>query len=217
MTGDQADLLKRIKTLLPGGWFGTSPVLDGVLSGVAKLLSDAYAFIAYARLQTRVRTATGGFLDLIARDFFGTGLSRKAGEPEAGFRARILAGLFAERGTRRGVTRALELLTGRTPVIFEPARPADTGGYGVACGYGVAGAYGSLLLPYQAFVTAYRPLGQGIPNVAGYGLPPGGYGTPSGSEYAGLSQVIGQVKDSDIYAAIDAAMPAGTTAWTRIV
>lgn len=217
MAGDRADLLGRLKSLLPGGWFGTSPALDGAASGSAKLLSDAYSLVQYARSQARVGTATGGFLDLAARDFFGTGLARRPGEADPALRARILAQLFAEKGTRRGVTKALEALTGRTPLIFEPARPADTGGYGVGCGYGVAGGYGSLLLPYQAFVTAYRPSGQGIPNVAGYGGPPGGYGTPSGSEYASLGQVVGRVTDADIYAAVDAAALAGTVLWTRLV
>ncbi len=217
MVGDRPDLLARLRSLLPGGWFASpAPALDGVLSGFAKLLSDAYGLIQYARSQARIRTATGGFLDLVALDYFGAALSRRPGENDAALRARVLANLFAEKATRRGVIKALEALTGRTPVIFEPARPADTGGYGVACGYGVAGGYGSLLLPFQAFVTAYRPAGQGIPNVAGYGGAPGGYGSP-GSEYASLSQVVGQVLDSDIFQAVSDSAPVGTVLWTKIL
>ena len=185
--------------MLPNGWFGSAtPVLDAVLSGIAAALAGVYTLAAYARLQTRISTATDGFLDLISQDFFGGTLPRRMRESDAAFRARILAELLAEKGTRRGMIRALTALTGRAPIIFEPARPADTGGYNVGgCGYGVAGGYGSTRLPTQAFVIAYRPLGQGIPNLGGYGSSPWA-GTASGGQlaYASLSQVQGAVTDS---------------------
>ena len=211
-------VLARLKSLLPGGWFADpTPVADGVLSGFAALFTSANDFISFARLQTRLRTATGGFLDLAALDYFGGGLARRAGETDAPYRARLLAQLFLEKATRRGLSRALETLTGRAPVIFEPARPADTGGYGVACGYGAAGGYGSLLMPYQALVTAYRPAGQGVPLVAGYGSSTGGYSTPSRASYASIGQVTGPVTDASILALIDSVMPAATVAWSRIL
>ena len=192
-------------------------MLDALLHAISTLFADAYAFIRYARTQARIKTATGGFLDLIALDFFDP-LRRGPNETDASLRRRILVQLFLEKGTRYGLVRALELLTGRTPVVFEPARPADTGAYGTnTLGYGAAGGYGSLLLPHQAFVTAYRPIGQGIPGVAGYGNPQGGYSTFSRSSYASLGDVVGAVTDASIYAAIDAVMPVGTVAWTRIV
>jgi hypothetical protein len=218
MTGDQSDLLTRLKALLPGGWFrDATPVLDGFLNGIAWALSQAHALAAYARLQTRILTATDGFLDLISFDFFGATLPRRALESDAAFRARILAELLLEKGTRKGLIRVLEILTGRTPWVFEPGRPADTGGYNsTAMGYGVAGGYGSLACPFQAFVVAYRPTGQGIPNVGGYGSTVGAYGTPSQLEYANPSLIRGAVTDADIYAAIDSVKPAGTILWTRI-
>ena len=218
-TGDQADFVARIKAVLPGGWFrDDTPTLDAVLNGIAWALAQAYALAAYARLQTRISTATDGFLDLISFDYFGNALPRKSGENDDSFRPRILAQLFLERGTRRGLIRTLEILTGRTPKVFEPARPADTGGYNTnSCGYGLAGGYGSLLVPYQAFVTAYRPTGQGIPYIAGYNSPEGAYNTASQTEYANQSLIQGAVTDADIYAAIDAAKPAGTTIWTNII
>ncbi|QEL14797.1 hypothetical protein [Limnoglobus roseus] len=217
-TGDQADFISRIKAVLPGGWFrGATPVLDAVLAGIGAALSGVYSLAAYARLQTRIATATEGFLDLISFDYFGQSLPRKVQEPDTSFRARIIAALFPEKATRRGLIRALESLTGRTPVVFEPRRPADTGGYGIGgVGYGVGGGYGALNLPYQAFVTAFRPAGQGIPYVSGYGSTVGGYTTPSRLTYASLSQVQGSVTDKDIFAAVDAVMPAGTLAWTQI-
>lgn len=216
--GDQTDILKRIKGLLPFRWFPDStPVLDALLSGPAWALANIYALIQYARLQTRIATATDGFLDLIAYDFFGNTLLRRIQEPDAPFRARILATLLREKATRKGMNDALVNLTGRTPIIFEPARPADTGGYGASnWGYGDAGGYGSLAHRAQVFITAFRPIGAGIPSVAGYGASSGGYGTPSQAEWTSLSQVIGFVTDPDIYATIDRAAAAGTEMWVRL-
>lgn len=217
-TGDQQDFIFRIKAVLPGGWFREeTPILDGLLAGISWALAAAYSLAEYAHRQCRIRTATDGFLDLIAFDYFGGRLPRRLQESDTAYRARILAALFPEKGTRRGLVRTLEVLTGRTPWVFEPARPADTGGYGVGgCGYGVAGGYGALNMPNQAFVVAYRPIGQGIPLLGGYGSPVGGYGTGSRLAYASLSQVQGAVTDADIISAIDAVKPVATTVWTRI-
>ncbi|WP_435018507.1 hypothetical protein TA3x_000481 [Tundrisphaera sp. TA3] len=217
--GDKNDFLSRIKALLPRGWFGDeTPILDAVLSGIGKALADVYGLIGYARLQTRIASATDGFLDLVSLDFFGDTLPRRNGESDGAFRQRIKAQLLLEKGTRRGLVRALEILTGRTPLVFEPARPADTGGYNAGVmGYNLAGAYGSLALPAQIFVTAYRPMGAGVPNVAGYGDPQGAYNTGSQVQYASRDMIAGAVTDEDIYKAIDGVMPAGTTAWSRIL
>jgi hypothetical protein len=202
-TGAQSDFVARIKALLPNGWFRDStPVLDAVLSGIGSALASVYGLTQYARLQTRIATATDAFLDLISFDFFGATLPRRSQEGDESFRARVIAGLFPERVTRRGMYRTLLALTGRAPVIFEPARPKDTGAYNTnTLGYGVAGAYGSLALPGQSFITAFRPIGQGIPNVAGYGSPAGGYNTGSRLEYASADMIAGTVTDADIYAA----------------
>ena len=216
MTGDQQDFLARLKSLLPNGWFvDPVPVLDGLLNAAAALFADAYAFIQYARTQTRVKTATDGFLDLIAIDFFDK-LRRRANESNESLRKRILAQLFLEKGTRYGLTRALEILTGRTPTIFEPARPADTGGLNLpVMGLNAAGGIGSLLHPHQAFVTAYRPLGQGIPNIPGLNTPAGGLNTP-GSAVASLAMIEGQVTDLDIFETISQTLPVASVAWVRI-
>jgi hypothetical protein len=216
MIGDQANILARIKALLPFRWFPDStPVLDALLSGPAWALAQIFALIQYAQLQTRIATATDGFLDLISYDFFGTSLLRRLQETDNAFRTRILATLFRPKATRQGMIDALVNLTGRTPIIFEPARPADTGGYGVACGYGVAGGWGSLQYPAQAFITAFRPAGSGIPNVAGYNSSYGSYGGGF-SMWASLAQVTGAVTDADIMAMIDATKAAGTRMWVRL-
>lgn len=254
-TGDQADILARIKATLPSSWFATdAPILDGLLSGFANVASWIYGLIAYAKLQTRISTATDGWLDLIADDFFGRRFLR-GNRSDTLFRQAILAELFRPRQTRQAIIDVLVGLTGRTPQIFEPARPHDTGGYSpgpsgdrVARGlaYNTVGGYGSLLMPYELLVHAYRSGTAGIPSVAGYvgllgassGLPVmpgystvsgagvstistvipgrGGYSTASAIEYGSLDMIEGSVKDSDIYSAVDNVRAAGITAWTAI-
>lgn len=224
MTGDQQDVFKRTKSALPR-WFGDStPILDGVISGLAWAGAFVYSLWAYAKLQTRILTATDGWLDMIAADFFGAALLRQSNQSDASFRARIVINLFRERATRGGIVKVLQDLTGRTPLVFEPLRPMDTGSYSAPnSGYGLAGGYGSLLLPFQAFVIAYRPAGTGIPIVGGYGLAnygatsggPGGYGVGA-IEYADMAMIQGAVTDADIYDAVDSVKPAATIIWTRI-
>lgn len=217
-TGDATDIRARVKSTLPP-WFGdTNPILSALIAGLAAALANFYAVYLYAALQTRIKTATDGWLDLIAADFFGTRIARKQNQTDASFRSLIIANLFRERATRKAIIQVLTDLTGRAPIVIEPQRPADCGAYGVpTSGYGVAGYYGSRLLPSQCFVIAYRPASSGIPNIAGYGNAPAAYGVASrGGEYASLSMIIGQVTDADIYAAIDSVRPVGTVIWTTI-
>lgn len=161
------------------------------------------------------------WLDIIGRDFFGLSLSRRPDEGDASYRRRIQLELFRERGTRAAVTSVLSDLTGRSPVIFEPARTTDTGGYGSAVAaatglsYGVAGGWGSLQLPFQSFVMAYRPAGPGIALVSGWGQGAGGYGIGN-IEYGNLDMIEGQVTDADIMAAVASVLPIASTVWVAI-
>lgn len=181
-TGDANDMAARIRAVLPISWFPTSssagasdtPVLDGVLAGLGATWAAIYSLLSYTKLQTRIASATDFFLDLIAVDFFGASLARRSDETDSAFRVRIQNNIFAPRATRTALGRALTVLTGRPPVIFEPAYTYDTGGYGAfaqgggGMGYCVSGGYGSLELPFQCFVTAFRPSAEGISQVAGY-------------------------------------------------
>lgn len=221
-TGDQTNMLARVKAVLPRGWFpDTSPILDGVLSGPAYAWSWLYTMLAFVKAQSRRLTASGVFLDMIAADFFGSFIARRVNESDAALSGRIGKELFREKGTRAGLIAALKDLTGNTPGVFEPAYTFDTKGYGVACGYGVAGGYGSLLLPFQAFVSIARPHGQGVANVAGYGHlggfngMPGGYGVGA-IEYVTPAMFASPVSDTDIYNVINDVRPVATIMWTRI-
>ena len=215
MTGDTADILTRLKALLPNGWFkGSTPVLDGILTGIASGLSQVYGFIAYARLQTRIATATDAFLDLISFDYFGYRLPRRSSESDTAFRTRLKAALLLERATRKGMVQALTLLTGRAPILFEPANPLDTKCYNSTAFYNKSGSYGSVALPFQVFIIAYRPFVQSAGNLSTYN---GNayYNSPT-TNYANLGLRAAAVTDQDIYNTIDSVKPANTIVWVQL-
>jgi len=217
MAGDAADMKARILRLLPP-WFGeANPLVDALIAAASAILAFVYGLYEYAKAQSRLRTATGIWLDIAAQDFFGTRIVRAPGQGDESFRAIILANLLRPRATRQAISEVVGSLTGFAPQIIEPFRPVDCGAYGVgySC-YGGAGAYGSVALPAQAFIVVDRPRQPGIAMVAGYGNAPAGYGVGSQSEYASLDMLGARVTDEQIYAAIAEAKAAGVTLWTRI-
>ena len=172
MIGDAGDIAARLRSLLPPRWFADSaPVLDGLLAGAADMAATAHGQIDYARTQTRIATATGPWLDLIALDFFGTRLQRLGAEADDAFRARVVAAMFLPRATRAATFSAVQALGFGPPMLFEPSRPDDTGAWNVALGYGVGGGWGSLAMPFQVLVT----------------LPPS---VETGSAYGALTDVL---------------------------
>lgn len=226
--GDLDDIVYRLRKVLPSRWFPTSPpggpsatpVLDAVLTGIAWPWYWLYQFLVYANLQTRITTATDQFLDIIALDFLASRIVRKPGQSDARWRSRIIREILRPRVTRAALSQALLDLTGRSPIIFEPAYIADTHSYyspglgTMAYNTGPAG-WGSLQLPFQVFVTAFRPHTGGIPGAAGYGISIGGYGRGA-IEYVTMQQVVDAVTDEEIYSTIAGTMPAGSIAWTHI-
>ena len=176
-TGDQADMAGRIRRAIPPNWFpappaagGTSqtPVLDGLLAGLGAMWASLYALLAYTRLQTRLMTATGTFLDMIAADFFGTNLPRRSGEADAAYAARISAALRAAKNTRAAISAAVQAATGSAPRLIELMNAGDTkglgsrgnaaagGGYGFGCTglrYGTRGLAGLFLVEMPAGVA----------------------------------------------------------------
>lgn len=137
--GSTADMVRRVRTVLPAAWFpmtspdaasSDTPVMDGLLAGWGRAWSYCHGLTEYVIQQTRIATATAGLLDMICVDFFGLLLRRRAGETDDAFRSRIQANLLIPRATRSALSSALFTLLGRAPMIFEPGRAADTGGYG---------------------------------------------------------------------------------------
>jgi hypothetical protein len=226
MTGDQDDMQRRLLAALPNGWFADeAPILSGLLGGLANAWAWVHGLLAYVRQQTRITTATDGWLDLIARDYGGPAWGRQTGETDVAFRSRIQRNLQALSGTRAALIATLTSLTGRTPVVFEPAYPPDTGGLSSSgLGWNMAGGWGNLTLPYQCFVTAYRPAGGGIANSCGWGndtgaatpnLALGGWNTGA-LQYGNVSLVQGQITDAQILASVANCMPAAAIAWTAL-
>ena len=170
-TGSVPDMVSRLRAVMPISWFpitapdaaaSETPVLDALLSGIGQGWSFCYALLVFVRQQTRIATATGGFLDMICTDLFGNVLKRSVGEVDAAFRSRIQANLLLPRATREALAQTLLTLLGRAPSIFEPWRAADTGGYGGSLsaaaggggGYGTpALALGSPSMPFQFLVA----------------------------------------------------------------
>lgn len=210
MTGDQSDMQSRLRALMPKSWLPKlSPNFDASLQGVSWALSTVYANITYAALQTRINTATDGWLDIISGDFFGAFLPRNANELDGSFRTRILANLFIKGPTRADMSKVLTLITGRAPSIFEPSNTTDSGGWDDSIYWDISGNMGDPM-PYQAFVTAYRPVGGQVDlgewdsrmyfDIAGY--------------FSDSSP--NAITDAAIIAAVESTRALGTLIWMRI-
>jgi hypothetical protein len=211
-TGDQADLFTRLRSIIPSSWFpADAPVASALINAAAWALSSIYAQITYATLQTRIKTATDSNLDLISQDFFGNTLPRFINELDGAFRARILANLFVKGPTRRAMSAVLGLVTGRVPDIFEPSNPTDSGGWdGGAFWDSSMGRWGDPL-PYQSFVTAYRPTG-GTASLAEWDT-----WRMSWDSYGAWSDIQpAQITDAAIIAAVESTRAIGTIVWMRI-
>lgn len=156
--GGLEDMRARLRLALPERWFGdVAPVLDGLLTGLGSAWAGLYGLLAVVRAQSRLLTATEGFLDLSAQDFFGGRLARRSGENDAAYRARIRRALVRSRATREAMLDAVAEAGGGAVRVFEPARPRDTGVYGgPGLAWGVAGGWGSLSMPLESLVVVQR-------------------------------------------------------------
>lgn len=219
--GDTNDVLNRLNVVLPP-WFGegTLSILPGILAGFANQGVTLYNQFFYVKLQTRISTATDINLDQIAVDFFGVnGFLRSPNEGDISYRNRILVSILRERATRRGMITILTLLTGTAPLIVEPMRPADLGGYSIAgVGYDVGGAYGNPKVPYQCFITVFSPTFSTIANVAGWNIATGAWSQPGSNEvWSNLGDTTNALNAAEIYAAINSTKCEGTICWVKIV
>jgi len=223
--GSKEDVYNRLVTQLVD-WFGTDhAVLDAVLQAYVTTGVLNYSQLVYDNLQMRLQTATEDNLDLIAEDYFGlNGLPRRPGESDDSYRNRISANLLQERATRRGMDNALYILTGYHPIIFEPWRPLDCGGYNVdnspyTIGYGTHGAYGSGSYAYQCFINVFVSAYQGMASRSGYNSYYFGYnatGSPAIGWYGGSYLDSTVVSDQDIYQTINLTKVEGTICWVAI-
>lgn len=193
--GDVGDIHKRIRAVLPP-WFpsiGGAPILGAIIKGISTNFDWIYSLFAYAKSQTRIKTASGPFLDLAAWDYLGPSFTRRVSESDASFQSRIIAFLLLPRNTVAGITKMLVALTGRSPAILEPA--IGTGGWDQtpAFAFDSAGCWSGSSLS----ITAFRPPGQGIPTVDGFDGGGGGFDVGA-FEWTDISQVTGAVTDAEI-------------------
>ena len=224
MTFTQQDIVVRLKSLLPRQWFGDeTPVLDAVLNALAAGWLSFFGLLSYFSQQSRMQTMTGRWLDMAAIDFSGRRMKRNATESDASFRSRLIWYLNQDRCTRAAIDAAIVEATGISPDIFEPANPSDTGCYGQSMasgpgtiGYGVCGGWGSLTMPFQAFITIYRPPAPGLGLVAGWGDPTGSF-TEGSIAYGDGAMPLEQPTDQDLLNLLLYAAPAGCILWTRIL
>ena len=213
---DADSMLDRLVSLLPARWFNKiAPVRDAIIGGMADSVEWCYKLYQYAYAQTRILTASGFNLDIIAWDFLGGRLLRRESQDDDSFRLGVMKEIFRPRATRPAMTLAISDLTGNNPLIFEPANPQDTGTYNGLMGWSVAGRYGSLQHPYECWIDIQRPLGQGIPGREGWGGIGGGWGLMR-SEWTSLYMLSGPVTDLEIYQRVESIRAAGTICWTRI-
>ena len=209
--------------MLPAKWFGeNTPILDQILNCQAAGWVIAQSLLDYVKSQARINSSYGNWLDFTSNDYFGSRLRRRSLEDDNRFRKRILFDLRRERCTRFALHDTLHFLTGKTPFIFEPARPSDTGCYGLAgnnghgiAGYGTSGRWGSLSLPFQVFIKVQKLPVQGIGMVNGWCETMGAYGIGQIS-YTCRDDTDTAVTDTEIYDAIRYTLPAGSIAWVAI-
>jgi hypothetical protein len=223
MAFDQQTIVQRIKATLPARWFGeNTPILDTVLNSLAAGWVDLLALVDYLVMQTRIGTAFDGWLDLVAKDFFGHRIQRRLQETDTSFHQRISTELLRDRCTRSAIYDTLLEMSGRPPLIFEPTNPQDTGCYSTAnttepgCfGYCISGGWGNLNSPFQAFVTAFRPVLPGIAMINGWGGSIGGFGAGL-SSFTSSSTNSSWADDSEVYETVARAAAIGTIVWMSI-
>ena len=221
MALDQTALVLRLKQLAPRGWFpetASAPIIDGVMTAFASVAQHFLTLTVYAQAQSRIATASDGFLDVLAFDFFGFAVQRLSGQSDISFRKVILLEILRERATRAGIQKSVADLTGFDVRMFEGFNTFDTGGYDTGyLGFDMLGRWGSLDMPFQVLIATLQPIGVGIPNVGGFdsAFVAGGYDLGA-EEYGDISQVSGPVTNQKIFDCINSTRAAGITCWVAI-
>lgn len=151
--GSARDFARRMRLLLPQGWFPAyrgdeiehAPVLQALLTGFGSVLAHIGGLMAVVGRQTRLGSLSGPFLDMAVKDFLGgSGLMRLPSEKDTRLRRRMVERMRAQRNTRQAITKAMTDLSGAPPRIIEPGSARDCGAWSRAGGYGVLQSrYGS--------------------------------------------------------------------------
>lgn len=166
-SGTARDFARRLRLLLPSGWFPVyqgdevedAPVLQALLTGFGSVLAHVWNLRSFARRQTRLGTTENAFLDMAATDFFGpAGLSRLHQEKDSHFRRRLVSSLVAPRNTRVAVSEAVRRISGAAPRLIEPDTVRDCGAWNFSGGYGSGRSRYGTPVGGQFFVEVYPKL-----------------------------------------------------------
>jgi hypothetical protein len=215
----------RMAALFPPGWSSPeakSPggVLYAIMGMIGSGLSSENGAVRYAFAATRVQTAVGDALDLVAQDYLGNRLPRNPGENDTSYRARITAALLPQGATRAAVIKAVTDATGHTPRVIEPWRPSDTGAWGKFY-WGVDNArtpfrWTNPALAYQGFIECTLPT---PPLLGGNPVPSydaNFYWNVAGSSFIDPDPSV-PLGPRVVYDAINLAKVYGTVVWVKFV
>jgi hypothetical protein len=197
-TGTADDVAGRMSAVLPPSWFpaAAAPVLTAVLEAAGYVGALVYSIVAFASLQLRIATASGGWLDMICFDFLARTLAR-GGMSDASFAAAIKRRILRQGSTRAGISAELQALTGTAPTLIEGFNPGDCGALGG----------GPVLIGYAGGGTGYSATQ--ISTGAGY------WGTRKPAQLF-VKAPPGSAAASDIYATVLDMTAAGVAGWVAI-
>ena len=160
---NQTTLAQRLTSLLPQSWFSSAAlttnagvnnngIVGSIMQGVGAVLALIYNQLQYAKLQSRLATASDVQVDLASIDFFAYGWPRYYGETDRAFATRIIQRLLWPQPTLIGIADAVNSwLYGLQFLPKMPPLGADT--------YGATDTSGSLDAPYANRV---QPPGIGL-------------------------------------------------------
>lgn len=235
------DEATRLRRMLPESWFpqseDDSPVLGAILHGLSTVFKTARDLLNSVIPEMRLTTATGGFLEMFAHDFFDDRMRRRTFS-NGGFlfdemyRSRIKFYLFPLKGTIPALVAAVNMESGQnpyiitepSPVIVELRRPMHTGAYASLTVSPVTNnpslmGYSISRFPenFSAFDWGLDPYDEEqLLSLSMYGV----YGSMVlGTDFlvhhTGRVNLYGSsIKDIEI--AIDMTRPVGAQAWTRL-
>ena len=212
--GDYQYYFDRLYGKLPVGWFPAdptdAPMISSIIGAVAVVAANTYAQLSYTNAQTRLLTATGIYLDMIANEYLGYfNFPRRQNEDDDTYRLRILNEILRPRGTKAAIISALHDLTGYYPTIFHPVDDAQ--GWDMDYFDSPTMLLGDYNLPYTSWVEIRLPPGAGIPYAEGWDS--GFYDADDGFAYGDDAELASIVGQQEIFNTITLTAPDGVSVY----
>lgn len=111
----------KLKEALPSSWFSKddSKFINAILKGFAWCCDLIDNTLAEVKKQTRILTATGGFLELISGDFFGDSVPRHLNESDNTYSSRLVSTILKEKVTPLALSTVVNELMGGAGVTVK--------------------------------------------------------------------------------------------------